>query len=110
MSNPTQGETLLSYDFEHRFPHRFWISNWTSDDTYPSGFRYKLLSARDTSSDEIDFLVVVQSADGTKTVLKHLGIAASAFDRTTRIFVDGLAERHRLNFEQLDLTDVRTAD
>ena len=110
MTDAPQGEGLLSFDFDTRFPHRFWISDWTSDASYPDGFRYKLLSGRDTASDDIEFLIVVEAVNGAKTILKHYDVTASAFDRTARTFVEGLAEEHRLDFRLLDLSEVRTPE
>jgi hypothetical protein len=37
MNNESMEDGIASFDFQHIFPHMFWISNWSVDETYPSG-------------------------------------------------------------------------
>ena len=101
---------LVSFDFVDVFPHKFWISDWSSDSQYPGGFRYKLLSARHERADVIQFLIVLQHRSGDKEVLKTLDVNASVFDPVAAIFVDGLAKRHGLDFEEQDFSSCRTLE
>lgn len=101
---------LVSFDFVDLFPHKFWISDWSSDSHYPKGFRYKLLSARRESGDVIQFLVVLQHRSGDKQVLSTLDVKASEFDRVAALFVDGLAKQYGLDFEEQDFSTCRTLE
>ena len=99
---------LLTFDFVDLFPFKFWISDWSSDNQYPDGFRYKLMSAHRESGDVIQFLVVLQQRSGDKEVLSNLDVNASVFDRVATKFVNGLAEKHGLTFEEQDFSSCRT--
>jgi hypothetical protein len=110
MPNDNTSEPLTTLDFATRFPHKYWISNWAKDDTYPDGFRYKVLSVRAEPDDFIELLLVLERPGGEKTVMKHLDVAPSAFDRTAQTFVEGLTEAHGLDFEPLDLSAIRTSE
>ena len=99
---------LLDCDFVDLFPHKFWISDWSSDSQYPEGFRYKLMSARREPGDIIQFLVVLEQRSGDKEVLSDLNVNALVFDRVATKFVDGLAEKHGLDFEKQDFSSCRT--
>ena len=110
MPDDHTSETLTTLDFVRRFPHKYLISNWAKDDTYPDGFRYKLLSVRPEPDDFIELLLVLEQPGGEKTVMKHLDVAPSAFDRTAQTFVEGLTEAYGLDFEQLDLSAIRASE
>lgn len=101
---------LVTFDFVDLFPHKFWISEWSSDSEYPEGFRYKLLSTRRESVDVIQFLVVLQQRSGDKEVLSTINVTASVFDRLAATFVDGLATQHGLDFEEQDFSSCRTSE
>jgi hypothetical protein len=101
---------LVTFDFVDLFPHKFWISDWSSDSQYPDGFRYKLLSTRRESVDVIQFLVVLQHRSGDKEVLSTIDVTASVFDRVAATFVDGLATQHGLDFEEQDFSSCRTLE
>jgi hypothetical protein len=81
--------------------------DWGTDEAYPAGFRYKLLSALNKPADTIELLIILQQRDGSKEVLKHYDVNAPAFDRFVATFVEGLAEKHEIAFE---LQDFRSCD
>ena len=110
MNNDHTSDPLTTLDFATRYPHKYWISDWSKDETYPDGFRYKLLSMRPDPGDFIELLLVLEQSGGEKTVMKHLDVAPSAFDRTAQTFVEGLAEAYGLDFELLDLSAIRTSE
>ena len=99
---------VVVFDFASRFPHKFWISSWAKDEQYPHGFRYKLLSVRPEPEGLIELVVLVEQFLGEKSEMTRLNISPSAFNRTAATFTDGLAEEYNLNFEELDLSNVRT--
>jgi len=99
---------LLNFDFVDVFPHKCWISDWSSDSQYPDGFQYKLMSARRESANVIEFLVVLQQRSGDKEILKALDVNASVFDGVAAKFVDGLSAKHGLDFEEQDFSSCRT--
>ena len=98
---------FLKFDFVHVFPHKAWISNWSSDSQYPAGFQYKLLSSRREPENVIVFLVILQHRSGDKEVLHHSEIQSAAFDRLASIFVKGLADQHKINFVEQDFSACR---
>jgi hypothetical protein len=104
------GETVayVAFDFARRFPHKFWVSSWAKDDQYPEGFRYKLLSVHPEPEGLIEFVVLLEQRSGEKTELKRLEVSPSAFNRTANIFTEGLAEEYKIQFEELDASQVRT--
>jgi hypothetical protein len=110
MPDNNTSEPLTTLDFVTRYPHKYWISNWAKDDAYPAGFRYKLLSVRAEPDDLIELMLVLEQPGGQKTVMKHLDVLPSAFDRTAQTFVEGLAEAYGLDFELLDLSSVRASE
>lgn len=101
-------EPLTTLDFVTRYPHKYWISDWTKDEAYPDGFRYKLLSVRPEPEEFIELLLVLEQPGGLKTVMEHLDVSPSRFDRTAQTFVEGLTEAYGLGFELLDLSATRT--
>ena len=113
MSELTDDEflgALVTYDFVTCFPHVSWISNWSSDEQYPNGFRYKVLTVRHDSAQKIEVVVVMEETGGNKIERVRLDVAARAFDTTMRTLVARLAARFELEFQEHDLSNVRTAD
>ena len=102
-------EAIVSLDFVSRFPYRFWISTWASDEHYPSGYRYKVLSVRPEPDGLMQLVVVLEQRGGGKTEMSRLDLSPSAFDRTASTFVDGLSEEYGITFEMLDTSECRTA-
>lgn len=99
---------VVIFDFTSRFPHKFWVSSWAKDEQYPEGFRYKLLSVRPEPNGLIELVVLVEQTSGDKSEMTRLDISPSAFNRTAATFTAGLAEEYNLDFEELDLSSVRT--
>ncbi len=113
MSEMTDDEflgALVTYDFVTRFPHVGWISNWSSDDQYPNGFRYKVLTVRHEPECKIEVVLVMAETGGNKIERLRFDVAADAFDKNVRSLVTKLAARFKIEFEEDDLSDVRTAD
>jgi len=100
-------EAFVSIDFNKIFPHKYWVSSWSNDEQYPSGFRYKLLSVRPEPEGLIELVVLLEERSGAKTEMQRLNVSPSAFDRGAKIFIDGLTEEHNIEFTELDLTNVR---
>jgi hypothetical protein len=101
---------LLTFDFRCVFPHKTWVSDWAADETYPAGFRYKVMSARHEDNESIELLIVLEHRDGSKNILKHYDVKSTGFDRVAETFVKGLAETHGVNFEEQDFRACRTAE
>ncbi len=102
-------EALVSVDFNATFPHKYWISDWSKDQSYPKGFRYKLLTVHHEEDDMIEMVVVLEQPGGLKDEMERMKISSSAAARTCAIFVDGLAKEYGIEFEELDLSAVRSA-
>jgi hypothetical protein len=98
---------LLTLDFIRTYPHKMWISDWSSDEQYPEGFRYKILSARIVPDNVFELLIVIQQRNGEKEILKNLEVDESAFDRVSSVFVNGLRDEYSLDFEAQNFTTCR---
>lgn len=107
MYDSTSGIVVI--DFTSRFPHKFWISSWSMDEQYPSGFRYKLLSVRPEPDGPIELVIVLEDSTGAKTEMSRLDVDQSALDRMSAVFLQGLTEEYGLDFELLDFSHVRTS-
>jgi hypothetical protein len=105
-----RNEAILTFDFVHIFPYKFWISAWSKDQNFPSGFRYKLLSSCNISTRLFELVIVLEKQRGNKKIMKHLEVSETAIDRTCAIFVDGLSEAYDLDFEAIDLSNVSTSE
>ena len=110
MSAEYSPEPLVTIDFQDNFPHKFWISNWSRDESYPNGFRYKILSVRNRQTDYIEFLVVLEERSGYKTEMHHADVRSQAFPRISEIFVEGLRDEHNLDFQEQDFSETKTSE
>jgi hypothetical protein len=100
---------IITLDFVTLFPHKSWISNWSKDEHYPEGFRYKLMSVRNEASGQFEFVVVIEEPGERKTEMTRLTVAPeSALERTARTFVKGLADDYHLEFEEQDFSGIRS--
>lgn len=110
MANYDSTQGVVSLDFSSLFPHKFWVSTWSRDEQFPDGFRYKLLSVRQESAGLIQLIVLIEEEDGAKTEMSRLEVSPSAFDRTANTFIHGFIESYEIEFTELDLSNVRTAE
>jgi hypothetical protein len=108
MHDSTSGIVVI--DFTSRFPHKFWISSWSRDEQYPSGFRYKLLSVRPEPNGQIELVIILEDSTGAKTEMSRLDVDQSALDTMSAVFLEGLAEEYGIDFELLDFSRIRTSD
>src|SRR5262245_38724075 len=110
MSSTDPPQALISIDFRDTFPHKFWISTWSKDDSYPMGFRYKLLSVRDNRSDYIELIIVLEEPGGYKTEMKRIDVKISTFDDVAWGFVRGFEETYGIEFQAQDFSEVKTKE
>jgi len=103
-------EALISLDFSKSFPYKYWISTWAKDESYPKGFRYKLLTVHNEHEDMIEMVLVLEEPGGLKNEMERMKVSPSAADRTCAIFTDGLAETHGIQFEELDMAGLRSEE
>ena len=101
---------IISFDFQHVFPHLFWISNWVVDATYPKGVCYKILSVRDEAASLGELVLIRTLRDGTKEILHRARVHLNELQNAASIFVDGLSKKLGLNFEEQDYRMVKTID
>ena len=106
----TPDRSLLSIDFQKRFPHRFWYSAWFADGEHPAGCRYKLVSTRAGTTGAFELVVLVEEANGHLTEANRIDVSEAAFDKTATLYVDGLSEAGKLTFFAVDLIRCRSAE
>jgi hypothetical protein len=91
---------VLPIEFHNCFPHKLWISDWSSPDGDSDRFRYKIMSARQVVDEAIQLVIVLENGDGTKDVLQDLTVRPEGFERVAAVFVSGLADEYGLDFEE----------
>ena len=97
---------MLDLDFERVFPHKFWISTWARDESYPKGFRYKLLSARHEPGGPIELVILLEEPDGSKTEVKRYDVDREELDQVARTFTEGFTESYSVQFELHDFSSI----
>ena len=98
---------LPAIDFKAYFPYLVWASSEGHDSEFPAGFRYKFLSERNADSTTVEFALVRELADGTKTIALRGHGALAGFDKTGQDVVDKLGRSLGVTFERFDLREVR---
>lgn len=101
---------IIRIDFARHFPHKFWISDWSEDESYPDGFRYKLLGVRDEREQVVELVLLLEERSGEKQEMHRAQAKLAAADGYARVFVNGLAKKFALDFEEQDFTAVRTPE
>src|SRR5688572_23515166 len=107
-SNISRNYSLATFDFENLFPHKFWISDWHKNETFPDGFCYKLLSTRDERSGEVEIVLLRALRDGQKEELYRARVSEADADKAANVFVRGLEVRLGIGFEEQDYSGVRS--
>ena len=111
MSEPSEQEAFIKLDFRRFFPHKFWVSDWGKDATYPDGFRYKILSSRDEKKGVVELVLLLEQDDGSKEEMHRVQLKpVKSVDKYARTFVDGLEEEHGIEFEKQDFSPIRTEE
>ena len=109
MTEESEQPALLSFDFVHVFPHKTWVSGWSGAEDDEDAFRYKVMSARHAENDVYELMIVLQNADRSKQVLKHLTLQGGV-ERTARGFVDGLSREYDIEFEEQDFSSCHSPE
>jgi hypothetical protein len=63
---------FVSLDFKSWYPYKFWVSSWGADESYPDGFRYKVLSSYNPEAEVVDLVLLLEEKNGDKTEMKHV--------------------------------------
>ncbi len=108
MSDQEAPQSLITLDFATLFPHKYWVSDWSKDESYPEGFRYKILSVRDEAAAALEMAIVLEQPGGNKKVLKSLEGDLQVMEHTAKVFVERLAEEYGIEFDEFDFSFVRT--
>jgi hypothetical protein len=107
MRNEELGSAFVNFDFTRWFPHVFWVSDWKEDESYPGGYRYKVLSVRDVIDQRVEVVVVLEERNGPKTEMARVSGPLSGVRGMAIHFTDGLAGRFGLTFQEQDFSTVR---
>jgi hypothetical protein len=97
---------LPTIDFKAYFPWLVWVSSEGHDAEFPAGFRYKLLSERSADSSTVEFALVRELPDGTKTVAIRGSGPLSKFDDASKRIVETMSRSVRVTFQRYDLRGV----
>ena len=107
-SRETHG--FVKIDFVEYFPYKMWISNWAKDQSYPNGFRYKVLTTRNHTDGTIEFVLLIESRDGEKEEMHRCRVKGKAMDGYARLFCKGLEDEHDIEFEEQDFSSVHSQE
>lgn len=110
MNNKSAADGIISFDFERTFPHKFWVSNWLADDTYPDGVCYKILSVRNEQSKTAEIVLLRSFRDGSKEILHRADLPLAELENAASVFVDGLTKKLNLDFEEQNFQMTKTLD
>jgi hypothetical protein len=110
MTSSDIGIGLVNFDFVRFFPQKFWVSNWATDETYPSGYCYKILAVRDEMERRVELVLIRSQRDGTKEELHRAAVPIGELDEAASVFSVGLAKKFGLDFEEQDFSAVRTLE
>ena len=101
---------FIKLDFARYFPHKFWISTWAKDASYPGGFRYKILTARDEKKGLVEMVLLLEETDGTKEEMHRARVRDDSVDGYARVFWEGLEKEHGIEFEEQDFSKARSEE
>jgi hypothetical protein len=103
-------EALIKIDFVRTFPGKYWISDWSRDESYPEGYRYKILSNFDRDTNFSELVVVIEEPNGDKTEMARMDVKKDALERVGNTLVEGLSEDFGLEFEFQDHSSLETPE
>ncbi|HSY44023.1 MAG TPA: hypothetical protein VK811_08925 [Candidatus Acidoferrum sp.] len=110
MNDDNQILGIINFDFRHVYPHVFWVSNWISDNAYPDGVAYKILSVRNELLDKAELVLVRFFRDGGKEVLHRAHIPLKEVKEAAHFIINGLSKEFHLDFLEQDFHTARTLD
>jgi hypothetical protein len=105
--NTDLGPGAVNFDYWRWFPHIFWFSGWTSNSSWPNGFCYKVLSARDEFAGRVEVVVLLEESNGSKHETYRFSIPTNQTRGTVEFLIADLSKRHGLSFEEQDYSGVR---
>jgi hypothetical protein len=108
-SGSSEPEAYVRLDFIRTFPHIFWISSVSYDQEAPNGFRYKMFTVRHEPGMNVELILLRERDDGIKRVLAHMQGSMEKFG-TTQDIIRELQSSANVEFEQFDLSSIRTFD
>lgn len=97
---------LPAIDFKQTYPWLVWVSSEGHDAEYPKGFRYKLLSVRSADSQSVEFVLLRELPDGSKTIALHARGPLDKFEDAVAKMLDNFAKKFGVTFQRIDLRDV----
>ena len=108
---PASGSVgIIHFDFVHSFPHVSWASETGRDAEYPTGFSYKLLSARHEPGGNLECVVVRLLADGSKTILKRFMVPQDQFGLMEAELIPTYESVFSVKFTRMDFSQARTPE
>jgi hypothetical protein len=109
-SNSEMGPGVVNFDYERWFPHIFWISQWVTDNSFPEGYCYKILSVRDQTAKRVELVVLLNERNGDKSEMHRFSITTEHARPAGQDWATMLAKKFALEFEEQDYTGVSTSD
>jgi hypothetical protein len=104
------GAAFVSFDFEHIYPYKFWVSQWMEDEAYPQGFRYKILSVRDQRAQRFELVILLEERGGSKSEMARVSGPMGGVENVAADSRQFLEKRFGLDFDEQDYTAARTLE
>ncbi len=110
MPRITKRNAGVCINFVQYFPHKFWVSSWQKNESYPEGFRYKIVSALDDYMPVIEFLVVLESVNGFKWDVHRFVTSLKRSQENVEMWLDILEKQHGVVFQEHDFSSFKSAE
>ena len=108
--NEPDQQGFIHFDFRTLFPYKFWLSNWGTDQSYPNGFRYKLLTGIDRGAGTGRLVILLEEPGELKTPMADLCFLRHEIDHVADSMAEHLATQFKVDFEKYDFSSVNSFD
>jgi len=103
----TEAAGFQHIDFITTFPFIDWVSEWGADESYPEGFRYKVVSVLREPETTTEFVLIRELRDGTKAELSRFTGAADRMSAVEEA-IRRLGQQLSIRFQRFDMRAYRT--
>jgi len=107
---PSGTVAILHFDFASVFPAISWVSSIGYDDEYPSGFYYKILTARHHPSNQYECAFVRELPGKGKYILSRRFFGLDEFPAVIENLIKKYEPEFSVKFMRVDFAQARTPE